>query len=173
MLSEVSTTMNIIELFNDKINGVLSTFDRMIINGHLQYFYNHGSRMYYLYEENVLLKDYSKYAQNITDRINLNAIDIAQSKNRPFKYLSSSRKSKEEVAKNILQENPIDEGLICVLKVIEPCISSDIFKNKETQKLELQMRERKCSFLYFYFLDKEFGFIRLPRGHCTHLYQGG
>lgn len=46
--------MNIIELFDDKINEVLSTFDRMIIKGHLQSFYNFNSRMYYLHKQGLI-----------------------------------------------------------------------------------------------------------------------
>ena len=151
--------MNIIELFSDKINGVLSTFDRMIIKGHIQNFYNHGSRMFYLYEENILLKNFSGYAQKVTHKIKTNAKEIANSNDRPYIYLSSSKKSKEELAKKILKENPVKEGLICVLQVTEPCISTDIFKNKDKCKLELIMRERKCAYLYFYYIDKEFGFM--------------
>ena len=126
--------MDIIELFDDKINGVLSTFDRIIIRGHLQALYNHGNRMFYLYEENVLLKDFSKYAQEITDKIKLNASELANSVERPYIYLQSSKKSKEEIAKKILKEKPVKEGLICVLQVTEPCISTDIFKKFQLTK---------------------------------------
>jgi hypothetical protein len=151
--------MDIIGLFQDKINGVLSTFDRMIIKGHLQAFYNHRNRMFYLYSENVLLKDYSKYAQKITDRIKIGAKELAESLDRPYIYLKSSKKSKEEIAKTLLKQKSVEEGLICVLQATEPCISTDIIKNKDTFKLELQMRERQCTYLYFYYLDKEFGFM--------------
>ena len=101
--------MDIIDLFNDKINGVFSTFDRMIIKGYLRSFFNLGGRMYYLSEENVLLKDFGKYAEKITEDIKNNSKQIAKEANRPHIYLNSSRKSKEEIAKKVLQENPTSE----------------------------------------------------------------
>ena len=115
--------------------------------------------MYYLYEENVLLKDFSKYAQKVTDDIKLNAKEIAQNTNIPYIYLNSPKISKEKIAKKTLKELNIKEGLICVLQVTELCKSTDIFKNKATHKLELQLRDRKCTHLYFYYIDKEFGFM--------------
>ena len=33
--------MNIIENFSDKINGVLQTFDRMLINGYLSHLFSY------------------------------------------------------------------------------------------------------------------------------------
>ena len=58
--------MSIIELFSDKINGVFSTFDRMIIKGYLIPFFNISGRIFYLHEENVLLKDFATYAERTT-----------------------------------------------------------------------------------------------------------
>ena len=153
--------MSIIELFGDKINGVFSTFDRMIIKGYLRPFFNLSGRMFYLYEEKVLLKDFATYAEKTTENIKKNSKQMADEAKRPHIYLKSSRSSKEETAKKVLKENPISEGLICVLSVVEPCTSVDIFKNKETFKLELQLRDRKCTHLYFYYLDKEFGFMHV------------
>lgn len=64
--------MNIIELFSDKSNGVFSTFDRMIIKGYLRPFFNLSGRMFYLHEENVLLRDFTSYAEKITESMSMN-----------------------------------------------------------------------------------------------------
>ena len=50
-------------------------------------------------------------------------------------------------------------GLICVLKSVEPCVSFDVRGNRDTGKLEVVIRERRCLFLYFYYQHKEFGFM--------------
>jgi hypothetical protein len=49
--------MKIIDKFKDKINGVLSTFDRMILKGHLRQFFGPSGKMHFLSQENILLKD--------------------------------------------------------------------------------------------------------------------
>ena len=46
-----------------------------------------------------------------------------------------------------------------MLTSVEPCRSFDIFKNPETQKLDLVRRDRHCLCLYHYFMHPVFGFM--------------
>lgn len=54
--------MNIIEQNKEKINGILETFDRMIINGYLLNLCNYRHFLYYLIQNNIQLKDFDKFA---------------------------------------------------------------------------------------------------------------
>ncbi len=54
--------MNILSNYQDKINGVLSTFDRMIFKGHLGFLYRAGDMSYFLNKEGILMKDFPAYA---------------------------------------------------------------------------------------------------------------
>ena len=58
--------MKIIDKFQDKIKGILSGYDRMIIKGYLRQFFSTSGKMYFLSQENVLLKDFGEYAKRIT-----------------------------------------------------------------------------------------------------------
>ena len=102
--------MKIIEKFKDKINGVLSTFDRMIIKGHIRQFFSTSGKMYFLSQENVLLKDFGTYAQTITARIKAHIELIASDMERPLVYLNSSKISKEGTALDILKQDPVEAG---------------------------------------------------------------
>lgn len=51
--------MNIIEQMKDEINGILETFDRMIINGYILQLNNYRQFLYYLIQKNVKLKDFN------------------------------------------------------------------------------------------------------------------
>src|SRR5207247_8457400 len=53
----------------------------------------------------------------------------------------------------------IEEGLVCVLSCVEPCQTFDVYRNRETRKLELVSCIRKCLFLYHYWIHREFGFL--------------
>ena len=75
--------------------------------------------------------------------------------------MSNSKKSKEEIAKQIQKQNNIKEGLICILSQVEPCYSFNVRGNASTQKLEIKHEYRKCLHYYFYFQDKEFGFMHV------------
>jgi len=76
---------------------------------------------------------------------------------RPVKYLTSSQVSKEAIARGIAVKEGIRDGLVCVLTCVEPCGSFEIHRNRDTQKLELERRFRKCLFLYHYWMHPVFG----------------
>jgi hypothetical protein len=74
----------------------------------------------------------------------------AEALRRPMKYLASAGESKEEVARGIAAREKIEEGLVCVLSCVEPCQTFEVYRNRETRKLELVSRIRKCLFFYHY-----------------------
>lgn len=153
--------MKIIEKFKDKINGVLTGFDRMIIKGHIMQLFSDSGKRYFLSQENVLLKDFSEYAEKITKALKENVDKILEETGRPYIYLPSSKTSKEGTAQDVLKRDPVEEGLICVVSALEMGPSIEIKKNKETQKLEIKNGQRKCLHYYFYYLDKDFGFMHV------------
>ena len=59
--------MNIIQQNKEKINGILETFDRMIINGYLLNLCNYRQFLYYLIQNNVQLKDFNNFALQQTN----------------------------------------------------------------------------------------------------------
>lgn len=95
--------MKIIEKFQDKINGVLSTFDRMILKGHLRQFFSPSGKMHFLSQENVLLKDFGEYAKKVTGQIKEHVENLAQELQRPLIYQNSPKVSKEETALDVLK----------------------------------------------------------------------
>jgi hypothetical protein len=63
------------------------------------------------------------------------------------------------VAQRIAEQDGIKEGLICVLTCVEPCVSFDIHRNRETKRLELVTRYRKCLHVYHYSSHPVLGFM--------------
>jgi hypothetical protein len=78
---------------------------------------------------------------------------------REIRYINSSAVRKEDVAREIAERDRIREGLICVLRSIDPCMSFQINKNHQTKKLEIGYRQRKCLHLYHYQIHPVFGFM--------------
>jgi hypothetical protein len=152
--------MNILEQYQDKINGVFSFFDRIIIKGHIRQFFSPSGKKYFLSFNNVLLKGFSAYAQTITEELCNHINKLASDLGRPCIYLSSAKTSKEQTALRVLQEHPIDEGLICALSTVEYCQTLQPIKQIDG-KLALTTTNRKCKYYYLYFLDKEYGFMHV------------
>lgn len=150
----------ILEQFKDKINGTFAFFDRMIIKGHIRQFFSTSGRGYFLSEQNVLLKDFSAYANQVTSSIIAHVEKLAEEAHRPLRYLTSAKIPKEQTALELLRDDPVDEGLVCILSVVEYCQTLQPIKNKDG-KLELRTVDRKCKYYYLYYLDKHFGFMHV------------
>ena len=153
--------MNIIEWKQEKIKGVLSTFDRIIIKGYSLQLSNTRQMGYFLSHNNILLKDFGKYAEDVTKSLCTHIENIASSNNRPYKFIYGNDEDKGTIARQLLEENPIQEGLVCILSDIEVCSTMNVIKNGKTKKLELKWGARKCKYYYLYYLDNDFGWMHI------------
>ena len=139
--------------------GVLSGFDRLVFRGTIrQLAFLDGMRTY-LATRRVLLKDFGRHAQEMTKLLKEAATSMVTQKGRPVVYLESGKIRKEDVARDIAQRDGITEGTIALLTCVEPCLSYDIFRNREAKRLELQSRYRKCLSLYHYQLHPVLGLM--------------
>jgi hypothetical protein len=145
----------------DRIEGIITGFDRMLFQGTLRSIsYERGMEIF-LSSQGILYKDFGKYVEEISTRLRLGAEKIAEKAGRPWEYVSSSQASKEEIAKRIMERDKVEEGLICVLRCVEPCWSYGVRKDGKRKKLRLEWRQRQCLQFYFYYLDREFGFMHV------------
>lgn len=148
-----------IQRFADKIIGVLSGFDRLVIRGTLRGICRHTGMREFLYQNGVLMKDFRSYAQRVTEQFRSCLHQEADSKGRPFLYLASSKTNKEEVALKVLKEHPIKEGLICMISCVEPCYSFTVTRDRESKKIKMRSQERMCLHVYQYSIHPVFGFM--------------
>jgi len=142
-----------------QIAGTLSGFDRVVFRGTLRSIAHLEGMQSYLNRKGVLLKDFDGHVKQVSDRIKEASLGMAQKAGRRVQYLPSSQTSKEQVARRIAAEDHVDQGLIAILTCVEPCQSFEVYRNRDEKKLQLQVRERKCLFLYHYWLDPRFGFM--------------
>jgi hypothetical protein len=143
----------------DKITGTLSGFDRLVFRGTLRSISFPDGLWHYLHANDVLFKDFGSHVDRVSQQLKDTSLREAKELGRPVRYLTSSQVSKEEIAREILAKDGIREGLICVLTSVEPCWSFEIHRNRETKKLELESRYRKCLFIYQYRMHPRFGFM--------------
>lgn len=146
--------------------GKLTTFDRIIFKGHLTGLMPQGAFARFLTVNRVLLKDFRWFVQRATKALKDHAQGMAQAAGRPFLYLQgastkASGSSKEDQARRIAERDGITEGLIAVFSVLEPCWSFAVVPNRQTHRLEVVRRRRKCLHFYFYLYDSEFGFMHV------------
>ncbi len=145
----------------DEIAGVLSGFDRLVFRGTLRSISYVKGMMNYLWANQVRLTEFGRHVQRVSDRVRQACKAKAETLGRPVKYLASAAESKEEIARGIAARDRIQQGLVCVLSCVEPCRTFEVYRNRETRKLELVSRTRKCLFLYHYWVHPEFGWMNV------------
>lgn len=110
--------MNILEQNKEKINGILETFDRMIINGYLLNLCNYRHFLYYLIQNDVKLKDFDKFAFSQTESLCKNIEAYVKNNNAEINYLNSGKINKDEFVRNIFENKENKSGLITALSTV-------------------------------------------------------
>ena len=95
--------MNIIEQMKDEINGILETFDRMIINGYILQLNNYRQFLYYLIQKNVKLKDFNQFALEQTNSLCSHVEKYISDNEAKLTYLNSGKLNKNEIAREIFE----------------------------------------------------------------------
>lgn len=150
-----------LERHQARIVGVLSGFDRLLFRGSLRSMSYLSGMNKFLSCHHVLYKDFGRFAERLSIRIKDRGKELAERSGRPWCYVESPRVSKEDIARRIMERDEIEHGLICVLSCVEPCQTFAIRKDRATKHIELVPAKRKCSYLYVYLVDREFGFMHI------------
>jgi hypothetical protein len=158
--------------FAGAVRGVLCGLDRVFLRGTLRGItYTKGLKRF-LGIQGVLLKDFGDYSQQVSSQLHEASLQQARQQGREIRYLNSAHFSKEAIAREIAARDHIKEGLICVLRSVDPCMSFQVVKNPQTRHLELRYRPRKCLHLYHYHIHPVFGFMhaRIQTWFPFHIY---
>lgn len=150
-----------IEKHSRLVTGALSGFDRVRFRGTMRMLANVQGMMAFLWDHQVLLKNLKAFAEVLTRRIRDDAQRLAEAAGRSWKYVAQASLSKEDLVRELLRRDGIEEGLVCVLRAVEPCVSYEVHRNRAAKQIELRAAQRKCLHLYFYFLDPRFGLCHL------------
>jgi hypothetical protein len=146
-----------LQRFGALVLGVLLGFDRWRFRGSKRRLCYPEGVMGFLSYHSVLLKDFNKpYAKDMTATL-CASLEKAAKKAGIYRYLTSSKISKEETALAIAQEHGAKQGLIAVLGCLEPCQNLRVRKNRQSKKLEMCIEPGECLHYYHYYQDPTFG----------------
>jgi hypothetical protein len=144
-----------------RIAGVVNGFDRLLFRGTLRSISYVDGMDRFLSSQHILYKDFAGFAGRITARVRAHAEELAKQTGRPLEYLRSSSISKDARAREILARDAIVEGLVCILSCVESCLTMTVRGDRATKRLRLVREERRCVFLYFYYVDRDFGLMHV------------
>jgi len=141
------------------VTAVLSGFDRLVLRGTLLPLVMRRGMHTLLARAEVQLLDFGKFALATSERVKETSLLEASQQNRPVRYLESSRIDKEALARRLLDEHPVEKGLICAFKTVEPCMSFEYHRSPDPNERGLRLRPRKCLHIYKYYRHPVFGFL--------------
>jgi len=154
----------IIELYKDKIKGVVSCYDRLIITGSLVGFSYSEGMTSYLYAQKIRIFDYPEFAKGLQEEIISNAKKIALECGKEIQFIRKSGVRKETIIQEKLKERGNHPGIVHILSVMEPCNAYKPWHDKVTHRSFLKPDTGKCLHYYFYFIDEILGlcYVRVP-----------
>jgi len=153
--------LSFLQRFAGLILGVLSGFDRLRFRGTYRGLAHPKGLFGFLCHRHVLLKDFGAFANDTSQQIRKATEQLAQAQQRPLRYLERSTVSKEDLVREILREQPVEQGLVAVLSCVEPCQSFEVHRCRADKKLHLRRAWRKCLHYYHYFLDPDWGLMHV------------
>jgi len=152
------------ETYQDQIRGILSCFDRIIIQGTLPIFCYPEGMTSYLNAKNIRIFDYPSFAMSLRDLIIQNAQRIASEAGLEIEYIKQKNFRKEDKIAKIIKERGSHPGLVHIFSALEPCTSYKPWHDKTTHRTFLKYDSGKCLHYYFYLIDKRLGlvYVRVP-----------
>ena len=150
---------------SDRIAGVLSCYDRMLIQGTLPGLCYAEGMTGYLYGHRVRIFDYPRWAQPLREALRENAERLAAENGLEIEFIRRAKSfRKEDKIHQVLQQRGEHPGLVWIFSTLEPCSTYRPWHDKTTGKTYLRPDDGKCLHYYFYFIDEELGlcYVRVP-----------
>jgi len=150
--------------FADQIVGVLSCYDRLIIQGTIPDFCYAQAMTNYLYARKIRIFDYPHFAQPLRDGLREHAERVAAENGISIEFIRKSGIRKSDKIEEIINKRGSHPGLVAILSAMEPCSTYKPWHDKGTGKTYLRPDDGKCLHYYFYFIDEQLGlcYLRVP-----------
>jgi hypothetical protein len=143
--------------YSEKISGVISCFDRSVITGTLPVLSNSRSMTSYLYDNNVRIFDYPRFAEPYRNQLRENAEKLAKENGIEIEFIRNANTRKEDIISKNLEQRGSHPGLVHIISTMEVCPTYKPWHDKSSGKTYLKGATSKCSTYYFYLIDEYLG----------------
>lgn len=158
--------MLLTDKYADKIHGIITCYDRMIIQGYIPNWSHAETMTAYMKLNGIRIFDYpTSFSQPLTEQVRQNAEKIAHENGMEIEFIRKLHAfRKDDRIQNIIAETGKTEGLIHIFSAMECCNTYRPWHDKTTGNTFLKFDQSKCIHYYFYFIDRELGlcYLRVP-----------
>lgn len=150
--------------YDDRIAGVLSCYDRVVITGTLPTVCYAEGMTRFLYANGIQIFKYPDFAMTLRERVREQVASIVAEAGVTIEHIAKSHIRKEAVVAKVLEQRGGHPGLVHVLSAMEACPSYRPWHDKQSHKTFLRPDTGKCLHYYFYFMDADLGlvYLRVP-----------
>jgi len=146
--------------FNDKVNSVITGFDRIVFKGMIMPIMHAAGMTSFLVARSILNKDFKSYVVERSQAIVQSAEEFAKAHGGyGIEFIWSHDVRKEELAHNRQKETGIKEGLIGIWSCLESCNTFKSTFDTNSNYPFLRSYRSPCKHLYYYFDDPVYGFM--------------
>jgi hypothetical protein len=157
---------SLIERHANNIVGVLSCFDRLVLQGTLPSVCYPQAMATELDRRGIRLFDYPNgFARPFRDAIRAHAERLAAEEGIAIEFIQRIKSfRKEDRIQQILATRGNRPGLVHIFSAMEPCPTYEPWHDKRTGNTFLRWDRGKCLHYYFYFIDEMLGlcFLAVP-----------
>jgi hypothetical protein len=150
--------------YDERIAGVLSCYDRIVVTGTLPTVCYAAGMTRFLFANEIRIVDYPEFASKLRDRVRERAASLAAGAGIKIEHIAKSHVRKEAVVAKVLEERGEHPGLVHVISAMEACGAYQPWHDKTTHKNFVRPDSGKCLHYYFYFMDADLGlvYLRVP-----------
>jgi len=152
------------ERYDDRIGGILSCYDRVVITGTVPVICYAEGMTRFLYARGIRIFDYPNFAITLRDRVRERAASLASHAGGSIEHIAKNHIRKEDVVARVLAQRGDHPGLVHILSAMEACDSCRPWHDKASGNTYLRPDSGKCLHYYFYFMDADLGlvYLRVP-----------
>jgi len=122
------------ERYDDRIAGVLSCYDRVVVTGTLPTVCYAGGMTLFLYANQIRIFDYLEFAATLRERMHAAAASLAAKAEVMIEHVSKSTSARRRSSPKVLARRGDHPGLVHVISAMEARDAYKPWHDKQTHK---------------------------------------
>ena len=135
--------------YRERLAGVLSCYDRIIVTGTLPGACYAKGMTALLSARQIRIFDYPRFAEPLRDRVRERAAELAGAAGITIEHIAKSHIRKEDVVAKVLAVRGDYPGFVHIISAMEACDSYKPWHDKRTHRTFLRPDSGKCLHYYF------------------------
>ena len=137
-------SQSLTERYDDRIAGVLSCYDRVVVTGTLPGIRYADGMTRYPHAREIAIFEYPAFANTLRLSLRERAEALAAEAGAPSEIVGKSRVRKEDIVAKVLKRRGEHSGLVQVISAMETCDSYRPWHDKSTHRNLVKPSGGKC-----------------------------